>query len=813
MATDLEKLVVQLSLQMRQYETALNRANGITARQMRSIENRARQMNKNLDAIFSRSFSGLTAPLAGVTAALGAREIASYADEWTRAGNLIRSAATSAGVEVRSLEALKEGANNARTSLSDYTDLYARLIRSASAVANSESEIALATDLVSKAFKAGGASAQEQAAGILQLGQALGSGVLQGDELRSLRENAPILAKAIADEFKVSISGLKQLGAEGKLTSDRVFKAILNAQKPIEAQFKATNATIKDAFTQVNNEFIAYIGNADASAGASANLVSSLQYLADNFKGVADAAVAFATIIISALSGRAIAGMVVSLGNAVTALGVLLTALRTGAPLAASFSAALGPIGLLAGAAAASVYLLSSRQTEAEKAAEIHQKSIKELSFQIETLDWANKEAVGSTRKKIEADLEAAKVALSRAKAERELAASIVKEEISPSMSLLPAPEATDVQNTVDNSPAVRDRQAVIDQLSKQIDELSQKQKDFEDIASGRKKPTRNTDGFGGGIPTTPDDDKKSRKKRTPADRFDDDIRRVNDRTAATVAETEALRNINPLINDYGYAMEKARTEQELLNAAQKAGVTITPELRAQITQTADQWAYATAEANKLAEAQDKIRQRSEEWQDAQKDALRGVVGDLVAGKSAAEAFAGALQKIADKLLDMAFDDLFTGLFKGSGGGLLGGLIPGFASGGYTGAGGKYVPAGVVHKGEYVFDQEAVRKAGGPAALEAMRRSLKGYATGGAVGMPSISAPRMPILKASSSSTASGPMNINIDVSGSMGDKDLEARAYAGAQRAIDTWKTSKDFKMRAWEQANLRVLKPRGRP
>jgi len=390
MATDIEKLVVQLSADFKSFERSLARANNITNAQFNAIERRARSLNRNLDGILGNTFRNLAGPAAGIGAALGTREIIEYADAWTEAGNKIRAAAQIAGVQTRSLNQLKDGANAARADLTTYVDLYAKLIRSASAVAKSEQEIATATDIVTKAFKAGGASTQEQIAGILQLSQALGSGVLQGDELRSIRENAPIIAKAIADEFKVSIAGLKKLGEEGKLTTDRVFKAILNAQKPIEAAFAATNATIKDAFTRINNEFTAYIGNADQSAGASARLVQALQYLADNFKDVADAAVAFATVAIAALTGRAIGGMVLGIGNVVSALGALLTAFRAGIPLAASFSAALGPIGLLAGAAAASLYLMSDRQTDAEKSAKAHQAAVKELSFQIENLDYAN---------------------------------------------------------------------------------------------------------------------------------------------------------------------------------------------------------------------------------------------------------------------------------------------------------------------------------------------------------------------------------------------------------------------------------------
>lgn len=114
-------------------------------------------------------------------------------------------------------------------------------------------------------------------------------------------------------------------------------------------------------------------------------------------------------------------------------------------------------------------------------------------------------------------------------------------------------------------------------------------------------------------------------------------------------------------------------------------------------------------------------------------------------------------------LLNAAFNVLFQPSSGGAGGGAFGGIFGaigkaiGFDDGGYTGDGGKMQPAGVVHKGEYVFDQAAVRAAGGPKALEAMRRGLKGYANGGYVGaMPALSAPKMPNLKAANGTEQGG---------------------------------------------------------
>jgi len=328
-STDLERLVVQLSADTKKYENALNKAMGFTNAKAKAIESRFAKMNSNINSNFSRSLAS-TVAIAG--SALGVAEITQYADAWTEAGNKIRAASQIAGVQTRSLDQLRASADAARTPFETYVDLYAKLIRGASGVAKSEQEIADATDIVTKSFKAGGAATQEQIAGILQLSQALGSGVLQGDELRSFRENAPLLAKAIADEFKTTIGGLKQLGADGKLTSDRIFKAILNSQKGIEAAFGVTNATISDSFTVLKNNLTEYIGTSAETLGVTKAINEVMQALAGNIGSVAAAA---------------------------AAAGVVLAASFGGGALLAGAAALLNPFVLLAAAAGAAAFAIS----------------------------------------------------------------------------------------------------------------------------------------------------------------------------------------------------------------------------------------------------------------------------------------------------------------------------------------------------------------------------------------------------------------------------------------------------------------------
>lgn len=138
-------------------------------------------------------------------------------------------------------------------------------------------------------------------------------------------------------------------------------------------------------------------------------------------------------------------------------------------------------------------------------------------------------------------------------------------------------------------------------------------------------------------------------------------------------------------------------------------------------------------------------------------DALSGFARDILDGADAMTALENAAKRALDVILDMAMQNLAASLFgPGTGGSNFlgsivsaftgsgsagagsvaagGGLGPLYDKGGYTGSGGKYQPAGTVHRGEYVFSSEATRAAG-VGSLDALHRGLRGYADGGGVGM------------------------------------------------------------------------------
>lgn len=114
-------------------------------------------------------------------------------------------------------------------------------------------------EIMAKAYAIGGASAAEQSSSMYQMVQALGSGILQGDELRSVREGAPLAYMEI-EKFAQGLlnteESLKDLASEGKITSDIVVAAMLNAGAGIDKAFENTDMTVAQAFTNVKNSAV-----------------------------------------------------------------------------------------------------------------------------------------------------------------------------------------------------------------------------------------------------------------------------------------------------------------------------------------------------------------------------------------------------------------------------------------------------------------------------------------------------------------------------------------------------------------------------
>lgn len=142
-----------------------------------------------------------------------------------------------------------------RASLEDLGDLYYKTASASKQFGASQEDVLKLTDIVSKSLIVGGADTNQQKSTILQLSQALSSGVLQGDELRSLRENAPRLMQEIAKNMGTTMAGLKEMGAKGELTTQKLMQAILQSGGAIEGEFARMTPTIGQALTVLGNKW------------------------------------------------------------------------------------------------------------------------------------------------------------------------------------------------------------------------------------------------------------------------------------------------------------------------------------------------------------------------------------------------------------------------------------------------------------------------------------------------------------------------------------------------------------------------------
>ena len=144
-------------------------------------------------------------------------------------------------------------AQNARGSFSQMADVVARFGNNAKDAFSSSEEVVAFADLIQKQMTIAGASTQEAANAELQLSQALGSGVLRGDELNSIFEQAPNLIQNIADYLDVPIGKIREMAADGELSADVVKAAIFSAADDINSKFNEMPMTWGQMWQSMQN--------------------------------------------------------------------------------------------------------------------------------------------------------------------------------------------------------------------------------------------------------------------------------------------------------------------------------------------------------------------------------------------------------------------------------------------------------------------------------------------------------------------------------------------------------------------------------
>ncbi|HFC8844011.1 TPA: tape measure protein [Neisseria meningitidis] len=246
--------------------------------------------------------SGLTGLLAGLASVGFAKSMLDTADAVQSINSQIRQVVSSETEYLAVQRQLLDTANRTRASLESTASLYVSTSRALKDYGYTQQEILKFTEATNNAMTIGGVGAQQQAAALMQLSQALGSGVLQGDEFKSIAEAAPILLDTIAEYMGKSRAEIKKLGSEGKLTADVIFKAISGASEKFGEQAAKMPMTMGQALTVFSNNWQSMVSKLLNDSGTMSGIAAVIKLIADNLNLVVPIVAGFAVAVAAAVA-------------------------------------------------------------------------------------------------------------------------------------------------------------------------------------------------------------------------------------------------------------------------------------------------------------------------------------------------------------------------------------------------------------------------------------------------------------------------------------------------------------------------------
>ncbi|MDK7739972.1 tape measure protein [Veillonella nakazawae] len=210
------------------------------------------QMNKGLQFAGAVTGIGLAANAVKDVAVAAAQT----ADQLTSIRSRINLINDGSQTTAEIMDKIYSAATRSRGSYIDMADSVAKLNMLAKDAFSSNDEAIYFVEQLNKQFKISGAGIQEASAAMYQLTQAMASGKLQGDEFRSIMENAPLLAQSIAKEMGMSVGQLKEMSSQGLITADIIKSALFNAAEETDARFGEIPMTFAEVGQSVQNQLI-----------------------------------------------------------------------------------------------------------------------------------------------------------------------------------------------------------------------------------------------------------------------------------------------------------------------------------------------------------------------------------------------------------------------------------------------------------------------------------------------------------------------------------------------------------------------------
>jgi len=302
------------------------------------------------------------------SAALSVGAYIKLADSWSDLRSQLGAAIGDMGAASDMMQRMVDIANASYSPLDQTVQVYARNVGVLRDLGKSAAQAADFTEslnhmLVITATKGERAASVQDA-----LAKAMAVGKLQADGLETILANGGRVAQALADELGTTVSGLRSLASDGKITGQVIADSIIKPLDDVRAVAAEMPATVGDAFTRIGTSLLSVVGTFDQATGASSALAASLIWLADNLPVLADGLVYLGATVLGVAATQipamivSLATSVISFGAAATAAGLMATA-TTGLATAMAFLG--GPIGIAVGAVVAigAALLISNART------------------------------------------------------------------------------------------------------------------------------------------------------------------------------------------------------------------------------------------------------------------------------------------------------------------------------------------------------------------------------------------------------------------------------------------------------------------
>lgn len=372
---EIDPVVLELIARNDRYIAELRKTTRTADQQLGLQEKRVRRLENE----FQRSSNSIASTLRGLAGTLATyftgRELIGLIDSFTRFQNQLKVAGLEGEDLARVQERLRTIGGQYGVELEGLANIFSRVSQVQKELGASQEQIIRLNEIVAASLKVAGTDAQSASGALLQLSQALGSGVVRAEEFNSILEGALPLAQAAArgiDGMEGSVAKLRQAVVDGNVTSREFFEGVLRGGTQTIKQAESATLTLAGAFTSLRNELTIYFGEAGKGSGATEALASAIKALADNI----DVLIPALAVIAGAMGVRMVAGAVAASGaiRALTAYlsiattslaGTALAARGAGAALLAAFG---GPIGVALAALTLGIGYIVVKSNEATKA-------------------------------------------------------------------------------------------------------------------------------------------------------------------------------------------------------------------------------------------------------------------------------------------------------------------------------------------------------------------------------------------------------------------------------------------------------------